>query len=155
MKDLEILKDRINGLIMPLLQSLGLQLVDIEIAGRGRGMLLRIFIDKEGGVNIGDCEMVSREVGAVLDVEDPIPSSYTLEVSSPGLDRPLRNLEEYKRFVGRMVRVITKTPIENQSFFVGRLVSVSDGSLILSLPKDKTVTVPCEDILRARLEVEF
>ena len=116
---------------------------------------MRVFIEKEGGVTLGDCESVSREIEAVLDVEDPIPSSYTLEVSSPGLDRPLKSPGDFKRFSGRTARVITSRPIENQTFFVGEIIEAGDVDIVLLLPKGKKVTIPYKDISRARLEVEI
>jgi ribosome maturation factor RimP len=117
-------------------------------------MLLRVYIDKEGGVTIDDCEIVSREVEAVLDVEDPIPYSYVLEVSSPGLDRPLKSPKDFRRFSGEKVRVVTRDPIERQTFFVGEIESATDDNIVLLLPREKKVTISYENISKARLEVE-
>jgi ribosome maturation factor RimP len=114
---------------------------------------MRVYIDKDKGISLDDCERVSREIEALLDVEDPIPYSYTLEVSSPGLDRPLRNPEDFKRFSGRRARVTTSSPIKNQTFFIGEIIEAGDNDIVLLLPKNKKVTIPHERISRARLEV--
>lgn len=146
---------RIKGLIEPTIKGMGMNLEDVKLtkmAGKG---LLRIFIDKEGGVTLDDCEQVSREVEAQLDVEDSIPCSYILEVSSPGIERPLRNPADFRRFCGKMARVVTSKPIENQTFFIGEIVGAGDIDIELLLPKGKRITIPYKDISRARLEVKF
>lgn len=150
MDDLEI---RVKRLIEPIIKDMGIELEDIELTRMAGKALLRIFIDKKGGVTIDDCEKVSREIEAQLDVEDPMPSSYILEVSSPGLDRLLKRPEDFKRFCGKAVRVITSAPIENQTFFVGEMIEAGDAEILLLLPKDKKVTIPYKNISRARLEV--
>lgn len=142
-------------MIAPILSDMGIALDYIEIMKMKRQLLLRIFIDKEGGVTLDDCEKVSRDIGAVFDVEDPIPYSYKLEVSSPGLDRPLRNPEDFKKFSGRIARVTTFKHIENQTFFIGEIIEAEDSGIVLLLPKDKKVTIPYKEISRARLEVVF
>ncbi len=152
---LDEVRDKVQEIIEPVINSLGLKLDDLELGkSRGKG-LLRVFIDKEGGVTIDDCERVSREIEAVLDVEDPIPYSYVLEVSSPGLDRPLREPSDYGLFKGSLVRVVTSEPIKRQTFFVGKVVEVRDLEVVLSLPKNEKVTIPFEKIVRARLEVDI
>ncbi len=150
-KDLEA---KVREIIEPVIKDVGIGLDSIEL-GKMRGrFLLRVFIEKEGGVKISDCELVSREIEAVLDVEDPIPYSYTLEVSSPGLDRPLRGPEDFKRFSGKAVRIVTYDPIDKQTFFVGEIAEAGDINIVMLLPKDKKVTIPYKNISRARLEVE-
>jgi len=99
----------------------GFQLVDVEYRRESEGWTLRLFIDKEGGVSLDDCQRVSRTVGTVLDVEDPIPNSYNLQVSSPGLDRPLRRKEDFIAALGKRVKLVTHEPISGQRNFVGRL----------------------------------
>lgn len=116
---------------------------------------MRVFIEKEEGVTIDDCERVSREIEAVLDVEDPIPYAYVLEVSSPGLDRPIRDRKEFKKYTGKMVRVITNDPIDKQTFFVGEILDAGNDEISLLLPKDKKVVIPYNNISKARLEVEI
>ncbi len=147
------LENRIREIIEPVVNNMGLEIDNVELAGSGRRTVLRVFIDKDGGVTIDDCEKVSREIEAQLDVADPIASSYTLEVSSPGLDRPLRKAGDFKKFVGKAARVITQNPIENQTFFIGDIIEAGDNEVILLLPKDKKVVIPYSDISRARLEV--
>lgn len=152
---IEDIKDKVRGIIEPLVNSLGVELDDLELKRtRGRA-LLRVFIDKDGGVTIDDCEHVSREVEALLDVEDPIPFSYVLEVSSPGLDRPVKGPDDFKRFSGKMVRVITYDPVEKQTFMIGKILNAGDDRVELLLPKDKKVSVSYKNISRARLEVEI
>ena len=151
---LDELKDRITGLIEPVVNAAGVELDDLEMGKMQGKMLLRVYIDKAGGVTIDDCEIVSREVEAVLDVEDPIPYSYVLEVSSPGLDRPLKSPKDFRRFSGEKVRVVTRDPIDRQTFFVGELESATDDNIVLLLPREKKVTIPYENISKARLEVE-
>ncbi len=152
--DTDDLRDKIRQIIEPAINALGIELDDIEI-GRMRGKgLLRVFIDKKDGVNLDDCERVSREIEAVLDVEDPIPYSYVLEVSSPGLDRPLKGPEDFKRFAGKNIRVITLEPIGKQTFFKGAITESGDDEVTLLLPGDKKVTIPYNNVSRARLEVE-
>lgn len=143
-----------TGLIDPVVKSTGVQLDDIEVMKMKGKILLRVYIDREGGVTIGDCEVASREIEAVLDVEDPIPYSYVLEVSSPGLDRPLKQPKDFKRFSGQKVRLVTKEPVEKQNFFVGEIEIATDYNVVLLLPKDRKITIPYDNISRARLEVE-
>lgn len=152
MKDLEI---KVRGVIEPVVSSLGIAVDYIELTKMGGKFLLRVFIEKEGGVTLDDCELVSREVEAVLDVEDPIPSAYVLEVSSPGLDRPLRNPADFKKFSGRTARIVTHVPVENQTFFIGEIAAVEDDNVVLVLPGDEKITIPYKNISRARLEVEI
>jgi ribosome maturation factor RimP len=101
--------------------ALGYEVVELEFHPQGRGGLLRVYIDREAGVTVDDCEIVSRQVSAVLDVEDPIPGAYTLEVSSPGLDRPIRKAADFARFAGQQARIDMELPIEGRRRFAGTL----------------------------------
>lgn len=150
----EELKEKITGLIEPVMSSLDVELDNLEINKMGRKMLMRVFIEKKGGVTIDDCERVSREIEAVLDVEDPIAGPYVLEVSSPGLDRPLKKPGDFIRYTGRKVRVVTRDPVENQTFFIGSIDAATDDDVVLLLQQEKRVTIPYANISRARLEVE-
>lgn len=150
----EDIKDNVRRIIEPVINSLGIELDYIEFGRMRRKGLLRVFIDREGGITIDDCELVSREIEAVLDVEDPIPYSYVLEVSSPGLDRPLKSIKDFKRYTGRTVRVVTHDPIDKQTFFVGKLVEAGDDDIGLLLPGDKKAAIRYDNISKARLEVE-
>ncbi len=143
-----------TGIIEPLINDLGIELVDLDLKKMGGKALLRVYIDTASGVTLDDCEQVSREVEALLDVEDPIPYSYVLEVSSPGLDRPLKKPEDFIRFTGNMVRVVTREPIEKQTFFVGSLAEAKDNDIVLHLSRDREVIIPYDNISSARLEVE-
>jgi len=154
MKNIEELRHKIRIIIEPVINAEGMELYDIEFNRmRGKG-LLRVFIEKEGGVTIDDCERISREIEAALDVEDPIPFSYVLEVSSPGLDRPLRNLEDFNKYSGNTVRVITLEAIDDQTFFIGTIEKVENDEISLLLPKNRHVIIPFKNISKARLEVE-
>lgn len=141
-------------MIEPVINDLGINLVDIDLKKMGNKAMLRVYIETEAGVTIDDCERVSREVAAVLDVEDPIPCSYMLEVSSPGLDRPLKKPEDFIRFKGHMVRVVIQEPIGKETFFVGTLTEATDNDIVLHLPKDREVTITYSNISSSRLEVE-
>lgn len=114
--------------------SSGLELVNVEFRGAGgKARMLRVFIDKLGGVTHADCEAVSRELGTILDVEEAVPGgSYTLEVSSPGLDRKLVRPEDFARFVGSRVKLTTREPVAGNRFFEGRLESFGEGTLVLA-----------------------
>ena len=127
--------EHVRGIAERVAASSGLELVDVEFRGAGgKARMLRVFIDKPGGVTHADCEAVSREVGTILDVEDAVPGgSYTLEVSSPGLDRKLTQPDEFARFVGSRVKLTTREPIEGNRFLEGRLESFQDGTLILAM----------------------
>jgi len=151
---IEELKETLTGLISPVVNAVGVELDDIEVAKMKGKILLRVYIDREGGVTIDDCELASREIEAVLDVEDPIPYSYVLEVSSPGLDRPLKKPKDFKRFSGKKVRLVTREPVEKQNFFVGEIELATDDNVVLLLPKDRKITIQYDNISRARLEVE-
>ncbi len=151
----EEIRRKVREIIKPVLKSMDVTLEDMKLTKMGRKFFLKVVIDKEERVSLDDCEQVSRELEAQLDVEDPIPSSYTLEVSSPGLDRPLKNPEDFKRFCGRTIRVVTSVPIGKQTFFIGEILEANEREVVLLLPKDKKVTLQYEDISRARLEVKF
>lgn len=151
--DIKELETKVMGIVEPVVNSLGIRLDYLEIIRMRGKLLLRIFIEKEGGVTIDDCEFVSREVGAILDVEDPIPASYVLEVSSPGLDRPLRDPKDFKRYIGKTARVVTSMPLQNQTFFVGDIENAGDDEVVLLLQSNKRVAIPYKIISKARLEV--
>lgn len=138
--------------------SRGFELVDVEWKrGPSGETLVQVFVDKEGGIGLDDLQSVSEEVSAILDVEDPIASQYTLEVSSPGLDRPLRGLEDYRRFIGRLVKLKAFGPVDGRKQWVGRLVSVEDETVVVGLEKEDGILarVPLSKISQGRLEVEF
>ncbi len=156
--DRAALVERIKEVVEPMLRSFGVELVEVEYAGSGRSGLLRVFIDKldkKEGVTLDDCERVSRSLGPVLEIEDLIPHRYTLEVSSPGLDRPLKKKEDFQRSLGKMVRLKTAIPREGQKVFVGRMADFQGDEVILQGEKGKEYRIPFVEITQARLEVEF
>src|SRR6516225_5691653 len=130
-----VARDRIRQLVQETVEGQGYEFVDMEFKGGGNGSILRIFIDRPDGISHRDCELVSEQVGTVLDVEDLIPSSYTLEVSSPGLDRKLVKDSDYTRFDGKLARIQTRIPLNQQKVFRGRLQGLHDGKVRLELPK--------------------
>lgn len=141
---------------MQVANDFGYELFDVSLLGRGKRTLLRVSIDKEGGVTLDDCEAFSRRLGALMDVEDPIAGPYTLEVSSPGLDRPLKKIDDFMRNAGKLVRIITRENIDNQSFFLGRLIGVHGDSIHLSIADGKKeILVPFDKISKAKLEIEL
>ncbi|HSB34375.1 MAG TPA: ribosome maturation factor RimP [Nitrospirota bacterium] len=148
--------EQIRGILEPILASRGLSLWDMEFQKHGPSWLLRIYIDREGtGVTLDDCETVSRDLGAALDVEDMIPHAYTLEVSSPGLDRRLSKPEHFARFTGSAVKVKTYQLLNGQKVFEGRLLGLSGDRVKVELQPGFVVEIPIGDIAKASLDVEF
>lgn len=144
------MRERLISLLEGPIEALGYELVEVEFPPH----LLRIYIDREGGVTVDDCEVVSRQVSAVLDVEDPIPGHYTLEVSSPGLDRPLRKAADYARFAGERAKVELLLPIEGRKRFTGTLKGCEAGEV--SIEVDGVLhRLPLDGISKARLVSEF
>ena len=120
-------------LLEPVLGRLGYELADLEVRSGGKGGLVRVFIDKPDGIDLDDCEKVSLAVSALLDVEKPVPGKYTLEVSSPGLDRKLTKAEHFQRFVGEVVKVQMRLPIEGRRRFRGKLMSLDDENIVVEV----------------------
>jgi ribosome maturation factor RimP len=144
------LRERLITLVEPLIGGLGFELVELEYApGRGRAVL-RIFIDAAAGVGVADCERVSRAVAALLDVEDPIPGAYTLEVSSPGFDRVLRTPAHFGRFVGSRVWVELKEPRAGRRRYTGQLLAVDEAGIALAVDQER-VAMTFAEIGKARL----
>ena len=142
--------------------SRGLSVWDVQSRREAVGHVVRVVIDRPGpaatpedSVSIEDCEQVNREMSAILDVEDPLPFTYTLEVSSPGLDRPLRDRSDYERFAGRLAKVVVGEPVDNQKAFEGRLRGVDDADVLLEGRGGRVHRLPLRLITRGRLEVEF
>ncbi len=155
--NVDILKKKIYEIASDIAADEGVELCDIQIQS-GRKTLLRVFIDKNGGVTIDDCERMSKSLSAILDVEDPIKTPYILEVSSPGLDRPLVKQRDFHRNIGKLVRIITLEKIENQTFFIGRITDVGDNWIRISYDKkgkSEDLFIPLEKISKAKLEIEF
>jgi ribosome maturation factor RimP len=165
--------DRIRAIAERVASSRGLEIWDIQSRREVNGHVVRVYIDRPGpsataeeSVSIEDCAEVNREMSTILDVEDPLPFAYTLEVSSPGLTRPLRRLEDYRRFSGRLAKIVVREPVDNQKAFEGHLRGVQvddarDGAdtgqpvVLLEAPNGRMHRLPVALITRARLEVEF
>ena len=123
----------IDDLVSPIVLALDLELWGCELVRQGKYSLIRVYIDRESGVDISDCEKVSRQVSAVFDVEEPITEEYTLEVSSPGLERPLFSLGQFRKYVGSIIQLRMKKPQDGRKKFKGDLVRVDDDSIVLSV----------------------
>ncbi len=152
--DDKAIAQRVKEMVLPIVSRMGYKLFDVEFKPE-RGWVLRIIVDKEGGITVGDCEEISKRVSALFDVEDIIPVSYMLEVSSPGLTRELTKEEHFSFFKGRLVRVILREPIQNKRELGGYIDDVKDGVLRL---RDKgtqeLLHIPISVIAKANLEIE-
>ena len=142
--------------------SYGLKIFDVQFRREGPGMVLRVQIDRPGpaaseeeSVSVEDCAKVSRDLSAIFDVEDVVPTAYTLEVSSPGLDRPLRHADDYRRFSGRRAKLVMRQAVDGQMFFKGRLEGVDGSDVLIDADDRRRHRVPLSVITRANLEVEF
>ena len=147
--------EQIRGMAERVATSEGLHLVDVELKGGKANALLRVYIDKAGGVSHADCAMVSEQLSAMLDVEDPFPGRYTLEVSSPGLDRKLTKPSDFTYFVGRRARVVLKEPLEQQKVWEGRLAGFENGRVRLDRGEQGVQEVDFANIQKAQLVVEL
>ena len=153
MEDQEILL-RVKEIVDPIIRSEDMELVEIEYRREHRGRVLRLFIDREGGVTLDDCASISREVDRNLEVEGIPSGAYTLEVSSPGLNRPLKKEADFHRFRNRRIKVKTASPIEHRRTFRGRLLGCHDGRVEIE-GENRVVRIPLAEIVKANLEYEF
>ncbi len=147
--------DRVRSMAEDMLRFAGMELVHLESQRHPGGWVLRLFIDKEGGVTLDDCARVSRQLSAQLDIENPIEHPYTLEVSSPGLDRALHSERDYERFSGRRIRLTTYAPIAGRRNFQGRLDGFFEGAVRLTLDGGQAISVPMDQVAKARLELDI
>jgi len=136
----------------PVLDDMGLELVEIQFRRESGGWILRLFIDREGGVNVDDCASVSRQISAYLEVEDLIDHAYNLEVSSPGLERPLKRKEDFIRFSGRKARIKLKEPVDGQRVFIGLLGPVDGNTITLDIDGQQ-MEIDLDAVTRARLSL--
>ncbi len=150
----KLIVEKVRELVEPIIKNMGYRLFDIEFKSE-KGWVLRIILDKDGGITIGDCEEVSKKISALLDVEDIIPVSYFLEVSSPGLTRELTKPSHFEFFQGRYIRVILREPVEGKREIKGYIEGVKEGILhIREKETGKEYYIPISFIARANLEIE-
>lgn len=148
------MREKLLSMLEPAVAALGYELVELEFHPQGRGGLLRVYIDRPEGVGLDDCEKVSRQVSALLDVEDPIPGAYTLEVSSPGLDRPLRRAEDFTRFSGQRAKLELLLPRDGRRRFSGTLRGLEAGEVLIEVD-GVNYRLPLAEIGKARLVPDF
>jgi ribosome maturation factor RimP len=145
--------DRVRSMADPIILNEGMELVDVEYRRESKGWVLRLTLDKEGGVTLDDCTRISQEVGRSIDVEDFIQTAYTLEVSSPGLTRPLKTEKDFMKYRHRLIKVKTVDPIENRRQFKGRLLGVSENRI--EIEGDGGIfQIPLSNVAKANLEVD-
>ena len=150
----ETVIEQIETVVLPVLDELGLELVEVQYRREQSGWVLRLVIDKQDGVNLDDCGAVSREISQLLDIEDFIDQAYNLEVSSPGLNRPLKSMAGFERFVGRLAKIKTTESIAGEHVFIGKINKTEGESIVLEVGT-KEVTILFSQVAKARLEVEF
>ena len=147
---------KIEEIAQRVAESEGMELVEVEVKGGGAQKLVRISIDKPAGVTHADCELVSQQVGTILDVEDVVPGGrYTLEVSSPGVERKLLKPHDYERFRGKKAKVTLREPLEGRRTWEGTLAGLSDGSVALEIAPEKTIRFPFEQVQKANLKFDW
>ena len=152
--------DQVREVALPILDSMGIELVELEFRKEGPGMILRLFIDKPGGILLDDCSAVSRELSEILDVEEIISVEYNLEVSSPGLNRPLTKPADYDRYIGKLVKVRTYEMIADaagnrRKTFLGQLEELKEGIIHIRLKEGQSAAIPFDKVAKANLEFEF
>jgi ribosome maturation factor RimP len=150
----EKLLQEVREVVEPILQSQGYELVDLEYQRESRGWVLRIYLDREGGITLDDCTGVSHEVGAVLEVKDVIPNAYVLEVSSPGLTRPLKKPEDYNRFRNQLVKIKLFQPLDGRRNFKGILLGLEVETVRVEAD-GQVFEIPLQSIAKANLEIDF
>ena len=149
--------DKVKELLNPIILEEGIELIEIAIKKKKKGHLLRVFIDKPGGVTLGDCENVSEQLGRLIEVEDVFPESYVLEVSSPGIDRPIKTQRDFERCVGKLVNITTFEKIEEKFNFKGEVLDVTDSGVLLKSEGKNLVSteIPFSKISKAFIEIRF
>ena len=152
--------ERITEIVTEIGAPLGIALVDLEYKREGRDMVVRLFLEKEGGIMLDDCADVSRQLSDILDVEDFMPEHYTLEVSSPGICRPLKKVADYERFVGHLIKVktfdtLTDDKGNKRKTFVGKLLGLEAGVISMDLTEGQHASIPLDKVAKANLEFEF
>jgi ribosome maturation factor RimP len=155
MSETKRIVDKVSQLVEPVVHEFGMEIVDVEFRPERGRWILRVFIDKEGGITVDDCASVSRELGDLIEAEDIIDYPYVLEISSPGLNRPLRKESDFIRAIGKMVRLKMSRPINRRRNFTGRLANVREGVISLLVDENNLVELPLKEIDKARLKYEF
>lgn len=145
--------EKVNTLVHPILSREGMELVDLEFRRESKGWVLRLYLDKEGGITLDDCSRISQELGRDLDIEDVIPIPYTLEVSSPGLNRPLKTYKDFIRYCKHLVQIKTFSPIGNRRRFKGRLQEVSENRIGIEVD-GVLFQIPISNVAKAHLEID-
>jgi ribosome maturation factor RimP len=146
--------DRVHAIASPILSDEGMELVDVEYRRESNGWVLRLYMDKTGGVTLDDCTRISQEVGRSLDVEDFISTPYVLEVSSPGLNRPLKRTEDFMKYRNQIIKVKTFDPIENRRHFKGKLLDVSENRIEIGM-EGRVFQIPLPNVSKANLEMDL
>jgi len=146
--------EEVRQVVEPILESQGMELVDLEYRRESQGWVLRLYIDREGGISVNDCAEASGEVGAVLEIRDLIPNPYVLEISSPGLSRPLKKREHFEKYQNRLVKIKTFEPVEGRRNFKGTLLGLEGESVCLEV-EGRIYEIPFQNIAKANLEVEL
>ncbi len=145
--------DRVGAIADPILSNEGMELVEIEYRRESQGWVLRLYIDKAGGITLNDCTHISQEVGRSLDVEDFISTPYTLEISSPGLRRPLKKEKDFIKYCNQIIKVKTIDPIENRRRFKGKLLGISENRIEIET-EGKIIQIPVSNVAKANLEID-
>ena len=148
------IEDRVRGIVDSILSNEGMELVEIEYRRESKGWVLRLYIDKAGGVTLDDCTHISQEVGRSLDVEDFIAIPYTLEVSSPGLTRPLKKEKDFMKYRNQIIKVKTINPIENRRQFKGKLLGISENRIEIEMDGG-VFQIPLSNVAKANLEIDW
>ncbi|MCD8037244.1 MAG: ribosome maturation factor RimP [Clostridiales bacterium] len=146
---------KLEAMLKPTVEQMGYEMVDVEFVKEGTNWYLRIFVDKEGGVTIDDCELISKELETILDKEDPIEQAYFLEISSPGIDRPLKKKEDFIKFNGETIDVKLYKPFEGSKEYTGRLIAYGEDGSVTIETDAKEMTFAKKDIASVRLAVVF
>ena len=148
------IEDRVRGIVDSILSNEGMELVEIEYRRESKGWVLRLYIDKAGGITLDDCTHISQEVGRSLDVEDFIAIPYTLEVSSPGLTRPLKKEKDFMKYRNQIIKVKTINPIENRRQFKGKLLGISENRIEIEMDGG-FFQIPLSNVAKAKLEIDW
>lgn len=147
--------EQVREIAEKVVEKLALELVHVELAGSGKNQVVRIYIDKEAGITHDDCSIVSREIEDILDEKDPITNAYTLEVSSPGIERGLYTLQDFERFAGNKAKLKTESPLNGQKNFKGTIVGVKGEEIIFDDKTNKLVNIPFALVKKANLEFDI